>query len=875
MPEVTERLSTALADRYKIERQLGEGGMATVYLAHDIKHDRKVAIKVLRPELAAVLGAERFVQEIKTTANFQHPHILPLFDSGSAGGRDGGTVFLYYVMPFIDGETLRDKLDREKQLGIDESVRLATDVADALDYAHRKNVIHRDIKPENILLHDGRPMVADFGIALAVSAAAGGRMTETGLSLGTPHYMSPEQATAERDLTARSDVYSLGAVLYEMLSGEPPHMGNTAQQIVMKIVTDDVRPVTELRRSVPPHVAAATGKALEKLPADRFASAADFAAALGDASAVITMPAATDHAEWPLRKALRGLVAAFAIGAALAWFVKPSVAPTGMFDVGLPLDAPMLMHDWSLALDVAPDGDFVVYRAGPETAPYLRYQSLEDTTGFAILGTEDGTAPAISPDGEMVAFLTRQELKTVAVAGGTARTIAEVDLPTSVRWISESGILLNDRDGGLLRWFDVDTDREESEEVDACLFPQPLPTNRVLCGGGSSLYARVFAPDRSQAQFVRIGGAQASDSAAYLRGSDFRLVDDAYLVYMSVDGDVRAVPFDPQSLETGRPATLIQGVRRQSYSGVGQFGLAANGTLVFVSGVNGDVGRLVSWTEGGQPIPVVQESEMFLRYDISPDGRQLAVVVQRPNNEELRRYDLSSGQWEVWHRAGTIKEPRWLSMDRLLVTSADVEGRQWIMIAGSPPATGAPDTLLTGGGFSGWSPFTSTRSGDLIANNWGTQRQLVRISFSGGAPTVDSLLDDAFFATLSPDERWLAYHIGGAILVSPYPSLEKRETIVRDGSEPQWLSATELVYWVQGGVFYRASINPATGGLAGSPTVWYQDSRFSDTPGHSFTLTADGALVYVQEPEQPPAAYLRVIPDWVEQMKRAVDEANR
>src|SRR5512141_772801 len=211
-----ERLSAALSDRYTIERELGAGGMATVYLAHDIKHDRKVALKVLKPELAAVLGSDRFVVEIKTTAALQHPHILPLFDSGTADG------FLYYVMPFIDGETLRSKLDRETQLGIEEAIRITTQVADALDYAHRHGVIHRDIKPENILLHDGRPMVADFGIALALSAAAGGRMTETGMSLGTPHYMSPEQATADKELTGRSDIYSLASVLYEMLAGQPP-----------------------------------------------------------------------------------------------------------------------------------------------------------------------------------------------------------------------------------------------------------------------------------------------------------------------------------------------------------------------------------------------------------------------------------------------------------------------------------------------------------------------------------------------------------------------------------------------------------------------------------------------------------------------------
>jgi serine/threonine-protein kinase len=296
MPDPIARLTAALADRYRLEGELGQGGMATVYLAEDLRHRRRVAIKVLKPELAAVLGADRFVQEITTTAQLQHPHILPLFDSGTADG------FLYYVMPYIQGETLRNKLDREHQFGVEEAVKIATDVADALDYAHRHGVIHRDIKPENILLHDGRPMVADFGIALALSAAAGGRMTETGLSLGTPHYMSPEQATAEKDITARSDVYSLASVLYEMLTGQPPHLGGSAQQIIMKIVTDAARPVTELRKSVPPNVAAAVAKALEKLPADRFATAQEFARALADPSHVVATVARPGAVGAPARR---------------------------------------------------------------------------------------------------------------------------------------------------------------------------------------------------------------------------------------------------------------------------------------------------------------------------------------------------------------------------------------------------------------------------------------------------------------------------------------------------------------------------------------------------------------------------------------------
>src|ERR1700752_1414236 len=265
MPELLGRLQSALADRYRLDREAGAGGMATVYLAQDIRHARPVAVKVLRPELAAVIGAERFLAEIKLTANLQHPHILPLFDSGEADSH------LFYVMPFVEGESLRARLNREKQLPVAEAVRIATEVASALDYAHRHGVVHRDIKPENILLHDGQALVADFGIALAMTTAGGTRMTETGMSLGTPHYMSPEQAMGEREITARSDVYALGCVLYEILSGDPPFTGTAAQAVVARVVTESPRSLTAQRHTIPRNIEAAVMTALEKLPADRFA----------------------------------------------------------------------------------------------------------------------------------------------------------------------------------------------------------------------------------------------------------------------------------------------------------------------------------------------------------------------------------------------------------------------------------------------------------------------------------------------------------------------------------------------------------------------------------------------------------------------------
>src|SRR6478672_7122367 len=307
------RLSAALADRYRVERELGAGGMATVYLAEDLKHRRKVALKVLRPELAAVIGAQRFLAEITTTANLQHPHILPLHDSGTVDG----TVF--YVMPFVEGESLRDRIQREKQLPIGDAVRIARDVADALDYAHRHGVIHRDIKPDNVLLHDGRAVVADFGIALAASRTEGGaRITETGMSLGTPHYMSPEQAMGEHDLDGRTDVYALGCVVHEMLAGDPPFTGPTAQAIVAKVMSGEPPALSTLRRTVPEHIEEAVLTALQKIPADRFVTAGAFATALERNVDAITARARTARGVvaasqrrrwlWPAAAVLLGFV---------------------------------------------------------------------------------------------------------------------------------------------------------------------------------------------------------------------------------------------------------------------------------------------------------------------------------------------------------------------------------------------------------------------------------------------------------------------------------------------------------------------------------------------------------------------------------------
>jgi len=275
MDQTFEALKSALADRYLLERELGAGGMATVFLAHDPRHNRKVAVKVMHPDLAMLFGPSRFLKEIETTANLQHPHILPLFDSGQIAN----TVF--YVMPYLQGESLRARINREKQLPVADAIHIANEVASGLGYAHRQGVVHRDIKPDNVLFHDGRAMIADFGIALARSGGDTGiRLTKAGVSLGTPQYMSPEQASGVHDLDPRTDIYSLGAVLYEMLSGQPPFVGPSVQTIVASILADEPVPLEQKRRSVPHHVSDAVERALEKLPADRWQTAAEFGDAL-------------------------------------------------------------------------------------------------------------------------------------------------------------------------------------------------------------------------------------------------------------------------------------------------------------------------------------------------------------------------------------------------------------------------------------------------------------------------------------------------------------------------------------------------------------------------------------------------------------------
>jgi len=869
MTQNMERLGAALADRYRILRPLGAGGMATVYLAQDLKHERQVALKVLKPELAAVLGAERFVVEIKTTAQMSHPHILPLFDSGAADG------FLYYVMPYVEGPTLRDRLNRETQLGVEDALRIATEVADALEYAHSRGIIHRDIKPENILLQGGRAMVADFGIALAVSAAAGGRMTETGLSLGTPHYMSPEQATADKEITGRSDVYSLGSVLYEMLTGEPPHMGTSAQQIIMKIIADNPRPVTALRKSVPEHVSAAVGKALEKLPADRFATAAEFSRALHTPVRVqrtggASLPPAAAERRWRTAAMAAATVAIVAIAA--PWIAPRGVSGDGGERVEFALRLPPGPSSQPV-VEISPDGrDILFSLADSNGVTRLVRRNIARAEMTVVPGTDDARNATYSPDGRWIAFERDGRLFRIPTEGGSATIIAD-STTSGMHWARDGMVYYTYSSVGLARVPEnggpaeiltrVDTGRSEFNHWS----PQLLPGGRAVI---FTSFSTPFSATRIEAVDLK-----TRERTAILDGAIFaRYVRTGHLLFAR-EGAVFAAPFDVKRVRVTGPAVpVVEDLAWIVTDAVAGYAVSETGTLVhFKASEWTRRHNVVFGDRSGRLTPALDSAGFWAEPRLSPDGRWLALTRTSPGYQlwfydRVRRVLSQRTQSD-----GVSFNAHWMPDSRGVVFSGETPVYDLFRMS---VLGGQPELVLRSRYDKLASGLTPDGHHVLFHETDGADR-ILSVPLAGGTPqALAPSTATQRNATVSPNGRWLAYEQRGSsmethVFVQPLTGGGGGvQASSAGGSQPRWTKGGRELVFRRGPAVYAVSVDPQSGEL-GSPQLLFRYPDAGRLGGYrtmGYDVTPDGErFVLIIPEERPEAMPVRVVLNWFDELR--------
>jgi serine/threonine-protein kinase len=843
-------LGQALAERYRVERELGAGGMATVYLAHDLKHDRKVAIKVLHPELAAVIGAERFLAEIRTTAGLQHPHILPLFDSGVVGADPAVTPhtsrLLFYVMPFIDGESLRQRLVRERQLPVPDAVRIAGEVASALDYAHRKGIVHRDIKPENILLHDGAALVADFGIALAVTAAGGGRLTQTGLSLGTPAYMSPEQAMGEREIGPRSDVYALGAVTYEMLSGEPPFTGPTSQAIVARTLTEQPRPLRVERKSIPEHVEATVLGALEKLPADRPASAREFADGRqesgrvpgrqgGAATTVITRRTALASSPRRWLVPLLSVATAASVLACLVLLTRPAPA--------LPASTPVEFRPVEMGnldyFSVSQDGRYLVGTAPDSSGKWhAMLRRLDDTEITVVPGTEGVTRAWLTPDNRALVVRADAALRLLPLAGGSARELARVDGYVTVEWAPGDSLLTVVHDKLLMIPLDGGTTRTVASLDTATGTSFYIP--RYLPGQRQVLVGHRHSPD--SVTLYQMDPATGASVAVHPNVQEVRPYPPDRLLWLDGEGRVRYGTYDQRARRFGERQLVLA-------EGVDDF--FANGDVVALR--PGQPQRVL-WTlaaDALQPARIVIPDTTTNAPRFSPDGTRLAFVLT-PTVASRTSNNLSLSDdaqlWVLDRRTG-LRRPiasraadfAWTPDSRTIVfvrrRPAPLRAEIWTV-----PADGSAPPVKVAGNASPMFNAAVTPDGRGFLGGDHRSRHLSLASLANGEERVP--FDEPaieFGPEFSPDGRWLLYGIeeedGSALMiVRAWPGLDRRAVVGPLGFCPmRWGDRGRRIYTCSpDGALSWIAFDPVAGRTVGSSqpvaAVGVQNPEFDVNP---------------------------------------------
>ncbi len=884
MPDTFQRVAEALAGRYRIERELGAGGMATVYLAFDVKHHRKVAVKVLRPELAAALGGDRFTREIETAAQFQHPHVLPLLDSGEASG------FLYYVMPYVEGESLRDRLARHGELPIHDAVKILIEITDALAYAHAHGVVHRDIKPDNVLLSGRHALVMDFGVAKALSEATGRRqLTTAGIALGTPAYMAPEQAAADPHVDHRVDIYAVGVLGYELIAGRPPFTAGSTQEVLAAHVSQPPEPVTKWRPACPPALAEIIMKCLEKRPADRWQTADDLLAQLeplatpsgGTTPTGMRPPAAQPHrAAGP-----RGVVAAvvlIAVGAVVAVLLRsrPSVLELGRrtpvtLDPGLELDPAL-----------SPDGKLVAYVAGTPGETRLLVRQVDGGTPVAVVSEPGGQRfPFWTPDGKRIMYQAARGIEIVPALGGTPRLLIAA---------SGSSLLAGPvaPDGRSFLYLSGDS-----------LYVRPLEGGapRAIVTG-KELHSPAWSPDGRRIAYVvgnvgfvttaTLGNIAASSIwvVSAEAGAPIRVTDDQSLnvspawapgpiglLYISTrDGgpDVYQVALTGSGRPRGSPVRLTTGLgargisvsadgRRLAYavfaerSNVWSFPLPAPGAEAV------SIARAVPLTLGNQTIETVA---------LSPDGEWLAFDSDRSGAQQIYRVRLAGGEPEqVTSESAGAFFPRWSPDGREISYHSFREGLRRVFVL--PAEGGTPVQVATGpDDLSGaqWSPdgrrllllanmATSNPTWDVVTRqadrSWSAPRRLPVVI---GPDTTQCGIGD-----WSPDGRLIACICRPGLVVlaatgGPGRLLARAPspTFTAQWAPPQWSSDGRLIYYLtadSAGV-HGVSAVPVTGGAPriairfDDPTrPWHRYGFFVSKDRFYFTLGDLQSDIWVAE----------------------------
>ena len=849
--------------------------MADVYLTHDRRHNRKVAIKVMHRDLSEFVGVERFLREIETTAKLQHPHILPLFDSGSVDG----TVF--YVMPYVEGETLRARLKREGQLPLADALRITGEIANALGYAHRHGVVHRDVKPDNVLFQDGQALLTDFGIALPPrDEESRARLTGSGMSLGTPRYMSPEQV-AGQEVDWRSDIHGLGVLAYEMLAGQPPFTGPTATAILGKVMTESPRPIVEHRRSVPEHINDAIARALEKLPADRWQSTGEFVDALSNASLTARFAARPTSG----RVLIPWLLAA-ALALALGWtslrnsLTPPSAANPVRFDVEF---ASGVVPSFTPIVRLSADGQELLVSAMVDRREEVVRRRLNRLGMEVIKGAgqgEQGTGnsrPFVSPDGRWVAYARQKKLWKVPVEGGTAIELAPADWAggswgrngkivytqaynTGLWMVSESGgdapmlTAPDAKKGELGHWW-----------------PQILPD------GDHVMFTAYRTPlDSATIEVLTIS---SGERRVVLTGGVYGLYVPTGHLLFAVGETIRAVPFDLDRFTVkGSPQTVVDDVAMNLTDGAAAFDVSESGTLAYLP-IDSYVTEtnVVLVDRNGKEAPALPGRDRYTNPRLSPDRSRVSVDIRSANSQgDIWVFDVGrSGGIRVTSEDGRDFGAEWTPDGRELVFSSE---RPFLdLYRRTADATGPAEPLLAGE----YDHYTGAVSRDgkifaFVLAAPGGELWTVNLQ---GPPMATRYFANGFnlgHPTLSPDGRWMAYDsdesgqgVDVFIQSFPDPKQKRQKVSLAHGSEPMWTRGGRELVYREGDKMLAVDVDLTTG-ASGAPRVLFSGPYPSNqgwTRPRSYDVTPDGErFLLTKLPGEQPRPRIVVVLNWFEEL---------